>query len=595
MQQPMNMFNNADDHIDDLLGEFASLNNPKSFFLNAGAGAGKTRSLVNLLTNISKNSGVYLKKTNKKIAVITYTKVASEEIISRTPENNLFHISTIHSYVWNLIKGYNSNIKEALLNYCEKDIEAYTVKEKLTTNQKDKLNSLYQKRTEISGKRVFNYTPDSSKNEIGSLSHSDVLKIFCYLLDRSQLFRNLICEKYPVILIDECQDTNKDVLDAFLKLNQEHNICLGLFGDIMQRVYLDGKADLIASLKGLELPEKKVNWRSYGRIVKFTNKLRKNIDNLEQVVCNEERENKGLLKICLVNNDSKRSIIEEDLLEIIKREVVETNIDGEYSPYKLVLEHRLAAERNNFLNLFDAFKTCKDTDSAIDGESNEHTFFKQVIIPLYLAWEKKDDFSIHRLLNTYSHRFTKLDKNSIHGYKILQEVGNDLQEFLKIFNDTISVRKVCEAIQKSNLFEVPEKLRHNFDGETGWRAAFEIDFKELLSFYKYTEGISNIITQQGSKGLEYNHVQVIIDDYSVKGHLFSYEKLFGVKEKSSQDIKNEKSGKETTIHKTNRLFYVACSRAIKSLVLIIYTSNQQVVKDFFLNNEYVSEEEIIII
>ncbi|MGG0718915.1 UvrD-helicase domain-containing protein [Robertmurraya massiliosenegalensis] len=591
----MKLYNKADDYIDDLLESYASLTNPKSFFLNAGAGAGKTRSLVNLLMNITKNSGDYLKKTNKKIAVITYTKVASEEIISRTPENILFDISTIHSYVWNLIKGYNRNIKEALLLFCDKEIETYIGKEKLTKSQETKLNSLYLKRSEIEGKQIFNYSPESSINGKGSLTHSEVLKIFCLLLDSNELFRKIVCHKYPIILIDECQDTNKEVLEAFLKLNKKNKICLGLFGDIMQRVYLDGKADLIQSLIGLEMPEKKVNWRSYGRIVNFTNNLRKNIDNLEQEVCTEDRINKGLLRICLVNHELPRNRVEEEILVKIRTQVVNNNIDSEYSPYKLVLEHRLAAERNNFLKLFDAFKSGKDTDRTINGESREHTFFRQIVIPLYLAWKAKDDFNLHRILKIFSHRFEELDQKNIDSYRILRDIGIDFKMLLEIFNDDITVGNVCEAILKSNLFEVPAKLKGDFQEETGWKCAFEVDFKELVSFYKYIDGVSDIITQQGSKGLEYNHVQVIIDDYSAKGRLFSYEKLFGVKEKSATDIDNEAQGKETTLHKTNRLFYVACSRAIKSLVLIIYTANQQKVKEFFIDNEFANEEEILIL
>lgn len=589
----MKQFNQADDHIDGLLESYASLTNPKSFFLNAGAGAGKTRSLVNLLVNITRNSGDYLKKTNKKIAVITYTKVASEEIISRTPENNLFHISTIHSYVWKLIKGYNRNIKEALLFFCDREIKIYEDKEKLTKAQNAKLEALYQKRREIEEKILFNYSPESSINEKGALTHSEVLKIFGYLLDSNELFRKLVFHKYPIILIDECQDTNKEVLDAFLKLNRENKICLGLFGDIMQRVYLDGKADLIQSLEGLEMPEKKVNWRSYGRIVKFTNKLRENIDKLEQEVCNEDRANKGLLRICLVNHELPRNNAEEDLLKNIREQVLNNNFDSEYKPFKLVLEHRLAAERNNFLNLYESFKSSKDTDRAIDGNSKEHTFFKQIVIPLYVAWQENDDFNLHRLLKIYSHRFEELNQENIDAYKILRDIGRDFQKLLEIFNDDTTVGNVCEEILKSNLFEVPVKLKDDFQGETGWKSAFQVDFKELVSFYKYIHGVSDIITQQGSKGLEYNHVQVIIDDYSAKGRLFSYEKLFGVKEKSDTDKDNEAQGKETVLHKTNRLFYVACSRAIKSLVLIIYTADQQKVKEFFIENEYVNEEEIL--
>jgi DNA helicase II / ATP-dependent DNA helicase PcrA len=591
----MKKYNDADDYIDDLLESYASLNNPTSFFLNAGAGAGKTRSLVNLLVNISKNNGDYLKKTNKKIAVITYTKVASEEIISRTPENTMFDISTIHSYVWNLIKGYNQNIKEALLYFCDKELETYLSKEKLTKSQEAKLKTIHQKKNEIAEKEFFNYSPETSRNEKGSLTHSEVLKVFCFLMNSNELFKEIVCSKYPIILIDECQDTNKEVLEAFLHLNKRKKICLGLFGDIMQRVYLDGKADLIDSLNGLEMPEKKVNWRSYGRIVEFTNNLRKDIDNLEQEVCVEERANKGLLRICLVGHELTRNKVEEEILKKIGEQVISGNVDNEYAPYKLVLEHRLAAERNNFLKLFDAFKSGKDTGRTLEGESREHTFLKQIVIPLYQAWKAKDDFNLNRILKENSKRFEELNQNNTDAYSLLTEIGNDFKTLLEAFNNDATVGSVCEAILETDLFDIPDKLRNDYQEETGWKLAFEADFNELVSFYQYIDGVTDIITQQGSKGLEYKHVQVIIDDYSAKGHLFSYEKLFGVKNKTKTDLENEAQGKDTTLHKTNRLFYVACSRAIKSLVLIIYTAKQQTVKDFFIDNEFVSEEEIIIL
>lgn len=40
---------------------------------------------------------------------------------------------------------------------------------------------------------------------------------------------------------------------------------------------------------------------------------------------------------------------------------------------------------------------------------------------------------------------------------------------------------------------------------------------------------------------------------------------------------------------------MACSRAIKSLILFFYTENPDKVKDFFVNNSFASEDEIEII
>jgi DNA helicase-2/ATP-dependent DNA helicase PcrA len=40
---------------------------------------------------------------------------------------------------------------------------------------------------------------------------------------------------------------------------------------------------------------------------------------------------------------------------------------------------------------------------------------------------------------------------------------------------------------------------------------------------------------------------VILDDDSARGFLFSYEKLFGAKDKTVADLKNEKAGNEKAL------------------------------------------------
>lgn len=102
-------------------------------------------------------------------------------------------------------------------------------------------------------------------------------------------------------------------------------------------------------------------------------------------------------------------------------------------------------------------------------------------------------------------------------------------------------------------------------------------------------------THQGVKGLEFPRVMVIMDDAGSKGFLFSYEKLFGAKSKTDTDIKNELEGKDTTIMRTTRLFYVACTRAQKSLAIIAYTENPDVVKKTAIENKWFIEEEVVLL
>lgn len=102
-------------------------------------------------------------------------------------------------------------------------------------------------------------------------------------------------------------------------------------------------------------------------------------------------------------------------------------------------------------------------------------------------------------------------------------------------------------------------------------------------------------THQGVKGLEYPRVAVIIDDEEARGFLFTYDKLFGAKALSDTDKENLKVGKDSVLDRTRRLFYVACSRAEKSLAIIAYTSDPESVKATLMANDWFEEGEIEII
>ena len=92
-----------DDKIDSQLQNYVSKEGKKSFFLFAGAGSGKTSSLVKLLAFIKSTWGDTLTKEHRQVAVITYTNAATDEIIRRLEFSPIFHVSTIHSFLWDVI------------------------------------------------------------------------------------------------------------------------------------------------------------------------------------------------------------------------------------------------------------------------------------------------------------------------------------------------------------------------------------------------------------------------------------------------------------------------------------------------------------
>jgi DNA helicase-2/ATP-dependent DNA helicase PcrA len=85
--------------------------NQKNFFMFAGAGSGKTSSLVNTLRFIADNYSDKLGVRSQKIAVITYTNAACDEILHRIGYTPLFAVSTIHSFIWELIRHFHRDIK----------------------------------------------------------------------------------------------------------------------------------------------------------------------------------------------------------------------------------------------------------------------------------------------------------------------------------------------------------------------------------------------------------------------------------------------------------------------------------------------------
>src|SRR5271157_5733560 len=103
-----------DAEADRIIAECVSAVPPISFFLFAGAGSGKTRSLVEALKVIKKKVGTQFRLNGRRVGVITFTNKACDEIKHRLEYDALFAVSTIHSFAWSLIKGLNNDMREWL-------------------------------------------------------------------------------------------------------------------------------------------------------------------------------------------------------------------------------------------------------------------------------------------------------------------------------------------------------------------------------------------------------------------------------------------------------------------------------------------------
>jgi DNA helicase II / ATP-dependent DNA helicase PcrA len=94
---------------------------------------------------------------------------------------------------------------------------------------------------------------------------------------------------------------------------------------------------------------------------------------------------------------------------------------------------------------------------------------------------------------------------------------------------------------------------------------------QFWGYYKYINDESPLSTQQGIKGAEFERVLVILDDDEGTHVQFSYEKYLGIKLLLARDQANIREGKDTAVKRTRRLFYVCCTRALKDLIVVLFT------------------------
>ena len=231
---------NFDAHVNQEVLDCLNPKEPCSFFLYAGAGSGKTYTLVWALEEFRKLYGPEFRKEGKKIAVITYTKAARDEIIERVDADPLFEISTIHSFCWQRIKTFHEDIRAWYLSRVPDEIEALKEEEKKgrsgTKASIARLNKIENKTERLkwlSKPRKFRYDPDTDNVEKNALNHSDVMKIASEFLTSKPSLHKILKNTFPFILIDESQDTDKNLVDALFSLEDATHpeIAIGFIGE----------------------------------------------------------------------------------------------------------------------------------------------------------------------------------------------------------------------------------------------------------------------------------------------------------------------------------------------------------------------------
>ncbi|ELH9637436.1 ATP-dependent helicase [Vibrio alginolyticus] len=600
---------------------YLNLDNPKSFLLFAGAGSGKTRSLVNVLQEIREKNLGRLIQNGQRVGVITYTNAACNEIQRRLSYDPLFHVSTIHSFVWEMIKPFTEDIKGWLRTKLSADIEELDLK---ISNARDingktaqqNIRKREAKATRLDDLRLvrkFSYSPTSNRIERGTVSHEEVIQITATLLNESPLLQNILTNRYPILLIDESQDTRKELMEAFIQtqsLNRS-KFSLGLFGDLMQRIYGGGKHDLESSLPDdWKTPSKTINYRCPQRVVELINSIREEDDKKKQ----EPKAGAplGVVRLFIVDSDTATKRDVEVSIRAKMSAISEDSLWLEPNQIKaLTLEHAMAAIRGNFDKFYLPLATVDGLrDSLLNGTNASLRFLCSSLLPLIEAIRVRDEFAIANIIKKYSGVISSTNADfCLDPISTLKNTDQSVEEIRAIVWELDPpLAQVLLLIKAYKLLYIPDELNallvessslKNDDEEENlsqrsiaWNQALLAPISHLANYALYINEELGYGTHQGVKGLEFDRVMAIMDDNSANGFLFRYEKLFGAQELSQTDIRNQSEGKDSVLSRTRRLFYVICSRAEKSLAVVAYTKDPKAVKRKSLESGWFTQDEI---
>lgn len=608
---------------DQIIQTCLNLDRPTSFFLYAGAGSGKTYSLVEAVRSFKERERERLIFEGRQIAIITYTNAACDEILRRLEHDTLVIVSTIHAFAWRMIQGFNDDIREWLRVKLGEDIAALQRQldrskgeNKTTQTNRASRARKIRRLEELEQVTTFTYSPTGENRGRQALNHSEVIQMAAAFIQQQPL-RDVMTDLHPVLLIDESQDTYGPLMEAFLIVQQQipDRFCLGLLGDTMQRIYSDGKANLERAIpEHWAKPEKKINRRCPTRVIDLINTIRASADDHWQIP--KEGAVEGAVRMFCTRQVAGRGFELEE--EIAHRMAAFTQdaqwAVGQSGRKTLILEHKMAGRRMGFEGVFTPLHAAEHLRTGLlDGSLPILKLFMDDVMPI-LASAQQDSFSLMEAVRMRSPLLEPRHmKEAPDQLALMEQVSNATQELLALFeeNDPL-IADVVHVILSTGLLNVPDRLLaaqllgvtddeppESIDRETLEIYAYQVvlgrRFSEMAAFAGYTQGLSPFDTHQGVKGLEFPRVMVILNDEEAGGFLFSYEKLLGVQPPSANDLKNQREGNDDSLARTRRLLYVTCSRAEQSLAIVVYTPQPEVAKQRVIDAGWLKADEIEII
>lgn len=595
------------------------LDNKVSFSLIAGAGSGKTTSLITALGHIRSKHGPALHQLGQRVACITYTKRAAEVIRSKLDFDDLYEISTLHSFLWGEVGRFPQDIRDVLQEHhipalLEKvrpdDTGRETIKARKARKKVDRLETQLAGVAEVSR---FEYSDSLfSDYSTGKLNHDDVIAVAGYILKERPYFRRILGQRYPYIFVDEAQDTFGTIVEGLNLLCEDDGLPLiGYFGDPWQQIYEKRAGNFEAPPKGVEIT-KTENFRSTEQVVSFLNSFRNDV---QQTASGPNKDVEGSVQISLVQaqelEEGSRAYTEEQLqhsLRTMDNAIQAWGWEDRSDVIRLFLVRQMIARRLGFSEINRLFKgKFSSARSEDDYDKGAHYLlkpFRELVCPLMEASNSGDLKRVVQLLKDKSPAFSIDGPNSYQSLSKMLDLAGSHLEALEDLWAASTTREILSYCNDHDLYAVPDRLsvdlrrvrrveeykeEDHAEEKSDWLADqyFDMGTGELQAYCDFIENNTAYSTQHGVKGEDYPNVLVVFDDVEASWNHYNYNKLLtpmvsGIPTPGQSD-------------RSKKLAYVCFSRAQINLRILLFTKDPISAKQELVGRGYFTDNQVVLI
>ena len=527
----------------------ACIDGGRSFRLEAGAGAGKTYSLVAALKRLIDERGASLMQAGQRVACITFTEVAREEIAREIEDHPAILVETIHAFSWSFMAQFQPALRELIAGMekkAEKIAEAGGLGEKPVTYDQG----------------FFRVTDDDI-----ALHHDDVPILMAQLI-ANEKFRRLLTQQFPVIFIDEYQDTDSDFMAAINKhvFQAGDGPLVGIFGDHWQTIYRSEYELADYEVEGID---KGSNFRSVQPIVNVLNALR---PELTQVV--RDPEEPGEARFFHANAypgertnaaHSKNDLPPDPARSA--RENLMARLEGEgwdrTKTKVLMLTHNVLAAEQGYPGIAEVFRGRNDQFARKEDPALK--LFAETVEPMCAAYEASnygEMFDLYGAGPTIRAHADKVawrsDMDQLLRLRREGTIGDVILHLKATRRPPIPQRVVQREEDLAAL--AGEPVPDDQESLQRYQALRNVPYGEVIEMVKFVEGFTPFATQHSVKGAEFENVLVVLGG---GWNHYNWPQFLELLETKALTKKNAQG-----FYRARNLFYVSVSRPMKRLAVL---------------------------